>query len=102
MKICGKKSFQKNSITTNKQPVICFPNAKINIGLHVTEKRTDGYHNIETVFYPVGWKDALEIIPEDPFSFHAEGLKISGALNDNLCIKAYDLLKKDFAADHTH
>ena len=43
--------------------MLSFPNAKINLGLHIVEKRADGYHNIETVFYPVGWKDVLEIIP---------------------------------------
>ena len=42
--------------------MICFPNAKINLGLHITEKRADGFHNIETLFYPVGWNDALEVI----------------------------------------
>jgi 4-diphosphocytidyl-2-C-methyl-D-erythritol kinase len=43
--------------------MICFPNAKINIGLHIISRREDGYHNIETVFYPIGLKDALEIVP---------------------------------------
>lgn len=43
--------------------MICFPNAKINLGLHVVSRRTDGYHNLETIFYPVGLKDALEIVP---------------------------------------
>ena len=52
--------------------MICFPNAKINLGLHVVEKREDGYHNIETVFYPVPLKDALEIVPFSP-SFPNEG-----------------------------
>jgi 4-diphosphocytidyl-2-C-methyl-D-erythritol kinase len=42
--------------------MICFPNAKINLGLNITEKRSDGFHNIETVFYPIGWNDALEVI----------------------------------------
>ena len=43
--------------------MIRFPNAKINLGLHVIARREDGYHNLETVFYPIGLKDALEIIP---------------------------------------
>ena len=43
--------------------MICFPNAKINVGLHVLSKRNDGYHNLETLLYPIGLKDALEIIP---------------------------------------
>ena len=42
--------------------MICFPNAKINLGLNITEKRADGFHNIETVFYPIKWNDALELI----------------------------------------
>ena len=43
--------------------MICFPNAKINIGLHIVSRRRDGYHDLETLFYPIGLKDALEIIP---------------------------------------
>jgi len=43
--------------------MICFPNAKINLGLHIVSRRSDGYHNLETIFYPIGMRDALEIIP---------------------------------------
>jgi 4-diphosphocytidyl-2C-methyl-D-erythritol 2-phosphate synthase len=46
--------------------MICFPNAKINLGLNIVSRRTDGYHNLETVFYPIGLRDALEIVPSDP------------------------------------
>jgi len=46
--------------------MICFPNAKINLGLHIISRREDGYHNIETVFYPIGLKEALEIVPTCP------------------------------------
>ena len=45
--------------------MICFPNAKINLGLNVVSKRPDGYHNIETIFYPIPVKDALEIVASD-------------------------------------
>ncbi len=79
--------------------MVIFPNAKINIGLQVTAKRADGYHNIETVFYPILLKDALEIIPskqDAAFSFSASGLSIQGNPKDNLCAQAYHLLKKDF------
>ena len=78
--------------------MICFPNAKINLGLHVTEKRTDGFHNIETIFYSVGWNDALEIIETtnspSEFNLQLSGLPIHGDLQDNLLYKAYLLIKE--------
>jgi len=82
--------------------MLVFPNCKINLGLIITGKRDDGYHNIETVFYPVQLNDALEIIhstgpgklPETVYTH--SGAPIDGEEKDNLCIKAYHLLKKDF------
>ncbi len=76
--------------------MIIFPNAKINIGLHVVERRPDGYHNLETIFYPIKLKDALEIIAAEEFSFESSGIDIPGRTEDNLCVKGYQLLKKDF------
>jgi 4-diphosphocytidyl-2-C-methyl-D-erythritol kinase len=76
--------------------MINFPNAKINIGLNITERRPDGYHNLETVFYPVKINDVLEVIEAPKLSFESSGLDIPGRLEDNLCIKGYHLLKKDF------
>jgi 4-diphosphocytidyl-2-C-methyl-D-erythritol kinase len=76
--------------------MVIFPNAKINIGLNIIERRSDGYHNIETVFYPLMIKDALEIVTADEFGFQSSGLEIPGRLEDNLCVKGYQLLKKDF------
>jgi 4-diphosphocytidyl-2-C-methyl-D-erythritol kinase len=76
--------------------MINFPNAKINIGLNITERRPDGYHNLETIFYPVNIKDALEVIEAPELSFESSGLDIPGRAEDNLCIKGYHLLKKDF------
>src|SRR6202000_1512668 len=76
--------------------MLIFPNAKINIGLNITERRADGYHNLETVFYPVNIKDALEIVVADKLSFESSGLEIPGRVEDNLCIRGYHLLKKDF------
>ncbi|GAB3906531.1 4-(cytidine 5'-diphospho)-2-C-methyl-D-erythritol kinase [Mucilaginibacter boryungensis] len=76
--------------------MIAFPNAKINIGLNITSRRPDGYHNLETVFYPIKIYDALEIIKSDQVTFNASGLDIPGKITDNLCLKGYDLLKKDF------
>jgi len=78
--------------------MLSFPNCKINLGLHILGKRDDGFHNLETVFYPVPFKDALELIPSTNtgIEFTATGLAVDGNAADNLCAKAYHLLKKDF------
>jgi 4-diphosphocytidyl-2-C-methyl-D-erythritol kinase len=78
--------------------MILFPNCKINLGLHVVSKRTDGFHNIETIFYPVPFYDALEIIraSDDVFDFHATGLAIPGENGHNLCARAFKLLQPAF------
>jgi 4-diphosphocytidyl-2-C-methyl-D-erythritol kinase len=76
--------------------MVAFPPCKINLGLHILSKREDGYHNLETCFYPVGWTDALEVIPADAFEFSSSGVSIPSDGKDNLCICAYQLLKKDF------
>ncbi|RYF72122.1 MAG: 4-(cytidine 5'-diphospho)-2-C-methyl-D-erythritol kinase, partial [Cytophagaceae bacterium] len=70
--------------------MLTFPACKINIGLRITEKRSDGFHNLQSCFYPVGWGDILEIIPAEQFRFTDSGLSIPGSLNQNLCVKAYD------------
>jgi 4-diphosphocytidyl-2-C-methyl-D-erythritol kinase len=76
--------------------MINFPNAKINIGLNVINRRDDGYHNLETIFYPIKIKDVLEVIEENELSFEPAGIEIPGRMEDNLCVKGYHLLKKDF------
>ncbi len=76
--------------------MITFPHAKINIGLNVISKRADGYHNISTCFFPIGWKDALEILPSDEDKFSSSGLQIPGDSKYNLCVKAVELLRQDF------
>jgi 4-diphosphocytidyl-2-C-methyl-D-erythritol kinase len=76
--------------------MISFPNAKINIGLNVVSKREDGYHNLETIFYPVKLADALEIVEADKTEFSASGIEISGDPANNLVFKAYQLLQRDF------
>lgn len=76
--------------------MIAFPPCKINLGLHVVSKRADGYHNLVTCFYPVPWCDVLEIIPANELLFTSSGLPVPGDEKQNLCIKAYHLLKKDF------
>jgi 4-diphosphocytidyl-2-C-methyl-D-erythritol kinase len=76
--------------------MICFPNAKINLGLHITGKRSDGFHNIETIFYPVPLTDALEAVKASRKSFKQTGLKIHSTAKDNLVMKAYALLSKKY------
>ena len=76
--------------------MLSFPNCKINLGLNITSKRADGFHNIETVFYPVQLNDILEIVQADELKFTSTGLPISGAEESNLCLKAYHLLKQDY------
>ena len=80
--------------------MITFPNAKINLGLNITEKRPDGYHNLETVFYPIPLEDALEITilndSKQKFVLHQSGLEISGEPETNLVVKAYLLLEQEF------
>lgn len=72
--------------------MILFPNAKINLGLYITSRRSDGFHNLETVFYPVPIYDVLEILPADRFSLHIYGNSIAGNPADNLCTKAWKML----------
>ena len=85
--------------------MIVYPNAKINIGLKVLNKREDGFHNLETLFYPVNKSDILEIVESNSLEMeqYGIGIPVNGAnggqlmaAEDNLCLKAYKLLKKDF------
>ena len=89
--------------------MLVFPNCKINLGLHIVRKRKDGYHDLETVFYPLQIRDALEILewkgPEQKqgatysiggIHFSGSGSEIPVDTKENLCIKACQLLKRDF------
>ncbi|WP_017732593.1 4-(cytidine 5'-diphospho)-2-C-methyl-D-erythritol kinase [Nafulsella turpanensis] len=78
--------------------MVVFPNAKINLGLNVVAKRPDGFHDIVTCFYPVPVHDVLEIIETNAkkSSFRSSGIAIPGREEENLCMKAYQLLKKDY------
>ena len=76
--------------------MIQFPNCKINLGLSILAKRADGYHELETVFYPISVSDALEILPTDNLTITQSGIAVPGDPAQNLCLKAYHLLKKDF------
>ena len=78
--------------------MIVFPNCKINLGLNVVAKRSDGFHDLETVFYPLPLHDVLEIVPAQngTNSFQSTGLAIPGDPEDNICLKAVKLLNKDY------
>ena len=76
--------------------MLAFANAKINLGLNVTEKRADGYHNLETVFYPVGLHDVIEITDAAETSCEVRGIHVPGNTTNNICLQAYRLLQKDF------
>lgn len=76
--------------------MILFPNAKINLGLAVIEKRPDGFHNIESIFVPIPLSDTLEILPSKYFHLETYGLTIDGILEQNICVKAYQLFKTKF------
>lgn len=105
--------------------MIVFPNAKINLGLNVTEKRPDGYHNIETVFYPIPLKDSIEVVVRenenqspsaevipsgkpyysyktDNYTLHIAGIPVMGAPNDNLVVKVFCLLNSEFKLPPIH
>ncbi|WP_164112120.1 MULTISPECIES: 4-(cytidine 5'-diphospho)-2-C-methyl-D-erythritol kinase [Sphingobacterium] len=81
--------------------MISFANAKINLGLLVTEKRADGYHNIETVFFPIKLYDVLELTPSESTVFQSSGLTIPEQ-GDNLCEKAYRILQQDYELKPVH
>lgn len=83
--------------------MICFPNAKINIGLRVTEKRSDGFHNIETVFYPIhGLFDCLEFFESDKLVFENAGIQIDTPPEKNLCVKAWNVFKSHYDIPPVH
>lgn len=80
--------------------MVAFPPCKINLGLNVVRKRSDGFHDIETCFYPIRWTDILEVIPSNKFEFTTSGNAIPG--DDNLCVRAYKLLNTPPAKIHLH
>ncbi|WP_212004201.1 4-(cytidine 5'-diphospho)-2-C-methyl-D-erythritol kinase [Chitinophaga sp. HK235] len=76
--------------------MIVFPNCKINLGLYITGKRADGFHDLETVFYPLPVTDALEVIAPGSLQFTSSGIPVPGDAADNLCLKAFHLLQQDY------
>lgn len=77
--------------------MICFPNAKLNLGLNIINKRPDGYHNLETIFYPIPLRDALEIVPASAFAYGEYGIPIDADPEKNLVVKALRLLEKAYS-----
>jgi 4-diphosphocytidyl-2-C-methyl-D-erythritol kinase len=77
--------------------MISFPNCKINLGLNIINKREDGFHDLETVFFPLPFIDVLEIIPfkNNDVAYNVSGIPLIADEN-NICLKAFGLLKKDF------
>lgn len=82
--------------------MICFPNAKINFGLNIVEKRTDGFHNLETIFLPIGLKDALECVESNELRFENSGITIDGDPFENICVKAWHLLNAKYNIPPVH
>jgi 4-diphosphocytidyl-2-C-methyl-D-erythritol kinase len=76
--------------------MLAFANAKINLGLNITGKRPDGYHDLQTVFYPVKIYDVVELTDSPELTFESHGIAIPGKAQDNICMKAYRALQKDF------
>ena len=80
--------------------MLTFPNAKLNLGLYITERRPDGFHTLESVFLPLPWTDALELLPapagQPATSIALTGRPIPGNPATNLCVRAYELLQADF------
>ncbi|WP_372641284.1 4-(cytidine 5'-diphospho)-2-C-methyl-D-erythritol kinase [Ancylomarina sp.] len=87
--------------------MLTYSNAKINIGLNIVEKRRDGFHNIETIFFPIGMRDAIEIVDsksDSPYTFSTSGIPINIDAKDNIVVKAYELIKAkyNFPAQNIH
>ena len=78
--------------------MIGFPPCKINVGLRILRKRADGYHDLETLFYPIPLRDALEILPAETVALHITGAGVPGDPSTNLCLRAHSLLATDFAS----
>jgi len=82
--------------------MVVFPNAKLNLGLFVTEKRNDGFHNLESVFVPIPLADILEIVPSNEFQLTVTGLTFSGVQTENIVYKAWKLLHDNHACPSVH
>lgn len=82
--------------------MVVFPNAKINLGLNVVERRPDGFHNLETVFFPVSLYDVLEVLPGSRTQLEITGIKVDGSMENNLVFRAWRLLSDDYGIPPVH
>lgn len=82
--------------------MIQYPSAKINIGLNIVEKRSDGYHELETIMIPIPLFDILEIIPQEKPEWKQSGLLIDGNNENNLCIKAFRLIQTEYGIGNVY
>ena len=76
--------------------MICFPNAKINLGLHIINKRTDGYHNIETILFPINLSDILEFTESSTLQLNITGRDFRENIEQNTVYQAYQIIKNDY------
>lgn len=77
--------------------MIVYPNAKINIGLNIVRKREDGYHDLETVMYPIPLYDELEINEAEELSLEVEGIKLEDDGKENIVVRAYRMMAEEYA-----
>lgn len=86
--------------------MVVYPPAKINLGLYVVERRPDGYHNLETVFYAIPHHDIMEVeelrYSNMPYEFETNGIEIEGKADDNLVVKVYKHLQEEFQLPPVH
>lgn len=82
--------------------MILFPPAKINLGLNVLSKREDGFHEIESCLYPIPLNDVIEILPADEFQFTSSGLLVDGDADNNLCVRAFELMRSNYSIAPVH
>lgn len=103
-------SYQVFRIFVTKiQQMITYPCAKINLGLNIVSRRDDGYHNLETVFYPVNVCDRIEITVgndfaegQNPCRLTVEGMPVAGGSGDNLVVRAYNMLARNYTLPPVH
>jgi len=76
--------------------MLFFPNAKINLGLNILNKRPDGFHNIETIMIPVTIFDSLEFVKTSKYNITISGEKINVNKDNNICTKAFKLIKENY------
>jgi len=96
------ESYKKLLAIDTFVTMISFPQCKINLGLNIHFKRADNYHEVSTVMYPIPLNDILEIVRNETFQFTQSGMPIPGRFEDNLCVKAYQLLQREFEISPVH